>query len=997
MSGKYTLQQFEQDCSTYERPHQKWICGHAASGKPCAIGPDGRGRCQATAECKPRRDGDRWVCTRAPRHGGKCENGPMPDGSCCRSITPCRPERSLRSKRGLFTFCATAMALGFVIIILLGPWRTALLSPGPLTLHHAQILTGEHAATCAACHEAGDEKLSGWIDAAVADHPAVARQTDLCLKCHVTSSGFGDYAAYAHSLPPEQLRTVAETDQPLTRPAEQAGLLGMILPARLSVPRADDGRFACSTCHREHRGAGHNLVTMTNQQCQACHSKVFGSFAADHPEFTHWPYDRRTHIAFDHASHRNKHFAEADRKFDCRSCHTPDDQSELMTVKPFAASCASCHADKIETSFAKGVAMFQLPGVDAEWLTDHGHGVGQWPDLATIDIDGRLNPFMKLLLASDDKAAAAMRLLGDEFKLNYLDKASDEQLAAVADLAWAVKGLLFDLTVNGHSALRQRLSAGLGHEVDDDHLVTLCAAMPPDVISGAQQAWFKDLLQEVPTYRAGRFVPPAATAKAKPAPEPVKPAPKSAPAPAKPGGDDLSLLGDDSSLLGDAPAPKPQPSPAPVMTPGGDDLSLLGEPEKPAPKPEPKPAPTPAPKTTPSPTPAPKSEPKPVVPTPAPKPAPTPKPEPKPEPAPTPAPRPEPAPTSEPQPEPIVRLIAVEGTAQVRNSTNDDWIIARAGMQLPETGGIRTGVRSTVELLILPNDHAVIGPLTNISVKSIQQRKPAPYGRIEYDARSAVDKLAPDFNDTDLDDITFTTICADDDSSLLGGDDSSLLGGPAPKSKGDDSSLLGGDDASLLGGDDTKKPAKPALPKAIAAAEPKPAGDRAAAGGWYRDDYAYAIFYRPTGHADSMVAAWLKTAADPAPASEVSAVVGIFDAMTVPTDFGLCAKCHSVDSLGPTNFKMHFESRVATPAERRFTRFTHRPHLIQPALQTCDACHQLDDSADTMAGFDDRDPLTFTSNFTPIIKSTCTSCHTSTAAGDSCLQCHNYHVGFSAH
>jgi hypothetical protein len=94
---------------------------------------------------------------------------------------------------------------------------------------------------------------------------------------------------------------------------------------------------------------------------------------------------------------------------------------------------------------------------------------------------------------------------------------------------------------------------------------------------------------------------------------------------------------------------------------------------------------------------------------------------------------------------------------------------------------------------------------------------------------------------------------------------------------------------------------------------------------------------------------------------------------------------------------MHFESREATAAERGFTRFTHRPHLIQPTLESCDACHQRDDKADTMAGFADRDPLTFTSNFTPISKSTCVSCHTSTAAGDSCLQCHNYHVGFSAH
>ncbi|QNN23751.1 hypothetical protein HED60_16225 [Planctomycetales bacterium ZRK34] len=1028
MSEKYTLQQFEQDRSAYERPNQKWICGKASSGDACAIGPDCKGHCQAVAECQPRRDGDRYICTRAPRHGGKCEHGPMPDGSCCRPITPCRPVRSIRYKRGLFTFCVTALVLGLVIMALFGPWRTAVLSPGPLTLHHAQILTGQHAATCAACHEAGDETLAGWIETAVTDSPAAAKQTDLCLKCHVTSPGFGDYAAFAHSLPPEQLRAAGESDHDVlaAAPKQTAGL-GMIVPARLSTPSLPDGRFACATCHREHRGAGHDLITMTNQQCQACHSEVFGSFGKDHPEFTNWPYDRRTHIAFDHTSHRNKHFTEAERNFDCRQCHVTDKQSELMTVRPFAESCASCHGEKIDTGFNKGVALIQLPGIDAEVLLDHGHGIGQWPEFARIDIPGKLNPFMKLLLSSDDKAVAAMQLLGDDFELNYLDKADDAKLAAVADLAWAVKALLFDLSVHGHSALRQRLSAGLGHEVTENELVTLCAALPPDVVTSAQQKWFADLLTEVPRYRAGLFKPPAATVKPKPAPKPEpKPEPAKPAAPKDTTGDDASLLGDDASLLGDA--PKSEPKPKAVMTPGGDDLSLLGgEPEPPAAKPQPKPAPTPEPKPESKPvTPAPKPQPEPEpTPTPQPEPKPAPAaPTPTPTPAPAPKPVPTPEPTAEPQPAPVVRLVAVDGTAQVRHTANDEWIVARAGMQLPITGIIRTGVRSSVKVLILPSAHAVIGPLTSISVKSIQQRKAAPYGRIDYDDQSAADNITPfgtllattlavvgpDELDA-LDDITFTTICADDDSSLLGGgDDAGLLSEPAPKNAGDDSSLLGGgsgddssllggsgDDSSLLGGGDDKKPAKPAEPKSVPAAEPESPSDRVAAGGWYRDDYAYAIFYRPTGHADPMVTAWLKATADPAPSAEVPAVAGIFSAMTVPTESGLCAKCHTIDTIGPDNFKMHFNSRVALIANRRFTRFTHRPHLIQPTLETCTACHQLDEKADTQAGFENRDPLTFTSNFTPISKATCASCHTPGAAGDSCLQCHNYHVGFSNH
>lgn len=45
-------------------------------------------------------------------------------------------------------------------------------------------------------------------------------------------------------------------------------------------------------------------------------------------------------------------------------------------------------------------------------------------------------------------------------------------------------------------------------------------------------------------------------------------------------------------------------------------------------------------------------------------------------------------------------------------------------------------------------------------------------------------------------------------------------------------------------------------------------------------------------------------------------------------------------------------------------------------------------------GFADgnHDPQVFESNFVPIDHATCASCHQSTAASDSCLNCHTYHV-----
>ena len=95
----------------YERPNQKWICGHACEGQSCRLGPSHRGHCRATAECVPvleKAEGEakgRWRCTRA---GGACENGPLPDGSCCRPVARCSPVPTLRTVRGRATWAVVA-------------------------------------------------------------------------------------------------------------------------------------------------------------------------------------------------------------------------------------------------------------------------------------------------------------------------------------------------------------------------------------------------------------------------------------------------------------------------------------------------------------------------------------------------------------------------------------------------------------------------------------------------------------------------------------------------------------------------------------------------------------------------------------------------------------------------------------------------------------------------------------------------------------------------
>ena len=82
--------------------------------------------------------------------------------------------------------------------------------------------------------------------------------------------------------------------------------------------------IACATCHREHHGAQFNLTAMDNVACQSCHQQRYESLATDHPDFGIWPYERRTRIVFNHASHSGKHFAEKKQAFDCRTCHVSD-------------------------------------------------------------------------------------------------------------------------------------------------------------------------------------------------------------------------------------------------------------------------------------------------------------------------------------------------------------------------------------------------------------------------------------------------------------------------------------------------------------------------------------------------------------------------------------------------------------------------------------------------------------------------------------------------
>ena len=190
-------------------------------------------------------------------------------------------------------------------------------------------------------------------------------------------------------------------------------------------------------------------------------------------------------------------------------------------------------------------------------------------------------------------------------------------------------------------------------------------------------------------------------------------------------------------------------------------------------------------------------------------------------------------------------------------------------------------------------------------------------------------------------------------------------------------------------------PAAPAR-AAAALAAPLPAGlefdpaeDRVVAGGWYRQDETYTLYYRPGGHEDSFLTAWLEgTASNPAPTAQK-----IFQQLSADNAPGVCMKCHTVDRTA-TGTTVNWRAARPAPDVRPFTTFKHTAHFSLMGDQGCATCHTIAAGADYAGPFvANRDPAIFHSNFAPLSKNICATCHQPAKAGESCQTCHNYHTG----
>lgn len=470
----------------YNRPNMPWVCGDVEGGCPCPTGPTVKGTCPKVSECTPVQQGGRWVCDRSAERGGPCETeplggGPSPEGICCQQHS-CRPQRSTRRRRGRLAIGAAVFAAGAFMMFIGSSWRSNLLAPGKLSLAHAQLIGRDHWKNrCSACHPGGASAATlVGADLNVDVAAAHSTQAALCVECHKNLIP-PEHAFAAHGLPAEALPKKGRIDSQIVQAGFAAGIADML-------PLGPGDQVACSACHQEHQGTDHDLTAISDGRCQACHAEQYQSFAIDHPEFSLWPFQRRTRIAFDHASHAGKHFASKKESFDCATCHVDSPDGTSKVLAGYEQSCSRCHDEGIHTSTREGLAILSLPMMDDRAIRDSGAELGPWPESATGDFDGELPAISKLLLASQPDSAAVLKRLGADFSFFDLDPSSESDAQDAATIAAGVRKLLSDIQERGHQEIldrTQKLQSGKRNTNSE-----LVGGVPLELIANTRERWF---------------------------------------------------------------------------------------------------------------------------------------------------------------------------------------------------------------------------------------------------------------------------------------------------------------------------------------------------------------------------------------------------------------------------------------------------------------------------------------------------------------------------
>lgn len=181
--------------------------------------------------------------------------------------------------------------------------------------------------------------------------------------------------------------------------------------------------------------------------------------------------------------------------------------------------------------------------------------------------------------------------------------------------------------------------------------------------------------------------------------------------------------------------------------------------------------------------------------------------------------------------------------------------------------------------------------------------------------------------------------------------------------------------------------------------------------GWYMRGSDLTLRYRATGHADEFLKQAIELAVllqSTEPESEDNLIPRqIIDEfvrqVSSPFVSGRCMKCHTIDH-GSGTATVNWYGKRPDNQTKPFTRFRHSSHTMTMSNSECSECHILDHTSQPdVTGifrpeFIDRlgnlafDASEFRCDFSNINKRNCSSCHTKKAAGNSCLDCHNYHI-----
>jgi hypothetical protein len=429
-----------------------------------------------------------------------------------RSVRPSKagrevPPASRRDRLAVRLALVTVVCLGSAFFL---SQDTQFLMPGPLASAHGAI------GNCSACHtKSGDGKLS-WIHGLAAGDPRA--DSKACLTCHkMPDTAFNAHSASAAVLKQSTerlMKIAAETPAP-----QWARTQSIAFPTHDVVARG----LNCATCHQEHQGVNFSLNKIANEKCRSCHVVKFDSFDGHHPQFDNYPFKRRTSIVYDHAGHFNKHFPEVAKKdpakripATCSTCHNSHEDKRVMAVAPFEQTCTGCHLDQIigkeRVSGPKGIAFLTLPGLDLRTLKEKNALIGEWPDSS----EAELTPFMKVMIGRNERGRALIKTV-DGLNLQDLTDASDDQIRAVTDLVWEIKGLFHALISGKASDVLADLNIGGGARLSANLVADLTANIPRDVVISAQQQWLPDLATEIGNRRDGWST--AITAAGSPSPE----------------------------------------------------------------------------------------------------------------------------------------------------------------------------------------------------------------------------------------------------------------------------------------------------------------------------------------------------------------------------------------------------------------------------------------------------------------------------------------------